>query len=80
MNKIMATIVAALTVISFAAIVSAADITTTEHGGAAPSAQMHKKHHKHRKHHKHHASAKKVAPTALAAAPAQSVPAPPAVQ
>jgi hypothetical protein len=40
MKKILSTIVAALAAISFAAIVSAADVPTTEPTGAAPAAEM----------------------------------------
>ena len=63
MKKIMSTIVAALAAISFAAPVSAADVSTPDHAGNAQSAEMPKSEatpmKKHHKHHKHHVAAKK---------------------
>lgn len=85
MKKVLSTIVVTIAAMSFAAIVSAADVPPSEPAGAAPSAEMHKdeakpmkkhKHHRHHRkhHHKHHHQ--KAAPAPVPTAP----PAPPAGQ
>jgi len=59
MKKILSTIVAALVAVSFAAIVSASNVPTSEPSTATPAVEMRKeskpmkKHLKHRKLHRH---------------------------
>jgi len=87
MKKILSSIVAALAAFSFAALVSAADVPTTQPAGTAPAAETtkpeakpmkkHAKHRAHQKHRKQPKAAKKAGAPAPAPAP---VPAPPAAQ
>lgn len=94
MKKILSTIVTALAALSFAGIVFAADVPTTEPTVAAPAAEVnrpaakqvkkhhrHHKHHRQHRHHRHHRAVKVAgAPGAAPMAAPAPVPAPPAGQ